>query len=163
MILHMSLTIKSGNHFWSVPVCFSCVFSILNSILMFYLYILKFYLCMLIWFYHLQRFLYGNYHSVTKKSRAISCHAILSSQSILLVPSSRLWKAVIEYFPSVSVLETAWSKAENICNSLVRKLWLTLIFFKLSFVKIMSPQICDLYDNDDDELFLWYGWPTKGI
>ena len=30
-----------------------------------------------IWFYHLCLFLYTNYHSITKNSRAISCHSLI--------------------------------------------------------------------------------------
>ena len=36
-----------------------------------------------IWFYHLCQFLYRNYHSITKKSRAISCHSLFPAWCVL--------------------------------------------------------------------------------
>ena len=30
---------------------------------------------------------------------------------------------------------------------------------RVSYIKILQ----DLSNDDDDELFLWYGWPTKGL
>ena len=35
------------------------------------------------------------------------------------------------------------------------------IFLKISSWLIFHIGIVD--DDDDDEIFLWYGWPTKGV
>ena len=47
---------------------FSCCVSVFLGILL--------YLILSLWFYHLCHFLYRNYHSITNKSRAISCHSL---------------------------------------------------------------------------------------
>ena len=46
-------------------------------------------------------------------------------------------------------------------------IWLVLkcVAFLVSSSKIPTADVFDDYDgdSDDDELFLWYGWPTKGF
>ena len=57
------------------------------------------------------------------------------------------------------------------CTVLAYKPWKFLFIFLTSFfsfsvllhLKQTYSQSSSFDDEDDDELFLWYGWPTKGV
>ena len=70
-------------------------------------------------------------------SVTISTGITFASDDCLITQGSLILQAVV-------VLGTAEPQTENIYGTLVSKFLLTKLIFKLSFIKILMPQICAL-------------------
>ena len=107
------------------------------------------------------------------------CKTTLNMCSVGTIPYIFLWIKYYFHLCIENASEMYFSKSDIYelnkrllwIKLLLVKLWAIIFSIKIATFDIFSqtnqfaPWMCLWQDDDDDdnELFLWYGWPTKGV
>ena len=86
-----------------------------------------------VWFYHLRQLLFRTYHSITKKSRAISCH------SLFPVWERKQRRLLLNFVPTIDFTSPhflVYEKRQLGVNLLGEFILLSHLFFKLNHLLI---------------------------